>query len=108
MRPRTDYIISKDEVYGYANHWLTVALKTSTGLTGTGLTGGFAGTHGGEASRGHSAITGAGLRGDTAQSRGLLPNCLFLLFCQGMRELAFRNERLTVNAVNDLRLWWNV
>jgi len=59
MRPRTDYIISKDEVYGYANHWLTVALKTSTGLTGTGLTGGFAGTHGGEASRGHSAITGA-------------------------------------------------
>lgn len=27
MRPRTDYIISKDEVYGYANHWLTIALR---------------------------------------------------------------------------------
>lgn len=27
MRPRTDYIISKDEVFGYANHWLATALR---------------------------------------------------------------------------------
>lgn len=27
MRSRTDYILTKDEVYGYANHWLSTALR---------------------------------------------------------------------------------
>ncbi|MCI0348523.1 MAG: transposase [Acidobacteriales bacterium] len=27
MRPRGDYIVTKDEVHGYANHWLGAALK---------------------------------------------------------------------------------
>lgn len=27
MRPRSDYIVTKDEVHGYANHWLSSALK---------------------------------------------------------------------------------
>ena len=27
MRSRLDYIVTKDEVYGYANHWLGSALK---------------------------------------------------------------------------------
>ena len=27
MRSRTDYIVTKDEVYGYANHWLSSALR---------------------------------------------------------------------------------
>ena len=27
MRSRDQYIITKDEVYGYANHWLSLSLK---------------------------------------------------------------------------------
>lgn len=27
MRSQSDYIVTKDEVYGYANHWLGSALK---------------------------------------------------------------------------------
>lgn len=27
MRSRQDYIVTKDEVYGYANHWLTTSLR---------------------------------------------------------------------------------
>jgi hypothetical protein len=29
MHSRRDYIVTKDEVYGYANEWLTVTVKVS-------------------------------------------------------------------------------
>ena len=38
MRPRPDYIISKDEVYGYANHWMTTAVRLE--YKGTKCSGG--------------------------------------------------------------------
>jgi putative transposase len=39
MRSRTDYILTKDEVHGYANHWLATGLKLEyEGRTCTGST----------------------------------------------------------------------
>jgi putative transposase len=38
MRSRRDYIVTKDEVHGYANHWLSAALKLE--YEGTKCTGG--------------------------------------------------------------------
>ena len=39
MRSRTDYILKKDEVHGYANHWLAMGLKLEyEGRTCTGST----------------------------------------------------------------------